>query len=150
MAQPTVPCEVQAKSGYRYEVQEQIGKGGFAVVHLAKQTKQDRSGGKFVALKAVVSKDMPLKVEQKLVTEMQIHSRLDHAHVVNVHRQSQTSHCQPEVGLREEISNFQFCVLGIAYRLPVNSDIADGVLCTIRMPTLTNIVCCSSSVKHNA
>ncbi|RWA14646.1 hypothetical protein EKO27_g414 [Xylaria grammica] len=70
------PCS-DRKNGAVYQVGKMLGKGGFAVCYEG----QLPGHRKKYALKIVRSK-MPSKMEQKFQTELQIHSKMRHANIV--------------------------------------------------------------------
>ncbi|MCJ1331472.1 Cell cycle serine/threonine-protein kinase cdc5/MSD2 [Thelotrema lepadinum] len=80
MALPEVPTQVHDPCGRVYSVERQIGKGAFASVHRA------RVNGALMALKAVKTHGLSDKVSDKFRTELQIHSKLRHRHIVAFHR----------------------------------------------------------------
>ncbi|GAP83454.1 putative serine threonine protein kinase [Rosellinia necatrix] len=76
-AQVLEPPSTDRKDGAVYQVGKMLGKGGFAVCYEG----QLPGHRKKYALKIVRSK-MPSKMEQKFQTELQIHSKMRHANIV--------------------------------------------------------------------
>lgn len=66
---------------YDYEIQEQIGKGGFATVFRAKNYKKNQD----VAIKVINWQLMKeRKFEEKVLQEIEIHSKLSHPNVIKL------------------------------------------------------------------
>ena len=80
MPLPDVPSQVHDPHGRVYSVERKIGKGAFASVH------RTRVNGTLIALKAVKTHGLSDKVSDKFRTELQIHSKLRHRHIVAFHR----------------------------------------------------------------
>lgn len=80
------PPVVVDPEGLQYETGPQLGKGGFAICHKAKLLGHEHLGSSTVALKIVKSKMEPPKLAQKFVTELQIHSKLQHPSIVEFYR----------------------------------------------------------------
>lgn len=75
------PPSSDRKDGVVYQVGRLLGKGGFAICHEGKAA----GATKRIALKMVKSQ-MPIKMEQKFQTELQIHSKMRHQNIVQFHR----------------------------------------------------------------
>ncbi|KAK4498716.1 hypothetical protein PRZ48_009226 [Zasmidium cellare] len=84
-ADPPPPVVTEA-SGISYVTGSALGKGGFAICHRAERYDNNRPTGQVVALKIVKSQMEPKKLEQKFVTELQIHSKLTHPNIVTFYR----------------------------------------------------------------
>ncbi|KAH4111856.1 hypothetical protein HBI56_014100 [Parastagonospora nodorum] len=74
------PAEIQ------YHMEKQLGRGGFAICWRAQQVDNAHASRKTVAMKIVKSKIELNKVAQKFVTELQLHSKLRHPHIVAFHQ----------------------------------------------------------------
>ncbi|KAF2836566.1 hypothetical protein M501DRAFT_1007270 [Patellaria atrata CBS 101060] len=85
-AEPPPQLVSEPVGGIQYATGAQLGKGGFAICHRAERLDGGHPTGHILALKIVKSKMEPLKLAQKFVTEMQIHSRLHHKNIVNFYR----------------------------------------------------------------
>ncbi|KAH8905501.1 Pkinase-domain-containing protein [Coniochaeta sp. PMI_546] len=77
----TEPPSTDRREGAVYQVGKLLGKGGFAICYEGKLA----GTSKRYALKIVKSK-MPLKMEQKFQTELQIHSKMRQQNIVQFHR----------------------------------------------------------------
>ncbi|KAL2288172.1 hypothetical protein FJTKL_04278 [Diaporthe vaccinii] len=75
------PPSSDRKNGAVYQVGKLLGKGGFAICYDGKHV----DSGKKYALK-IVKSTMPVKMQQKFQTELQIHSKMRHANIVQFHR----------------------------------------------------------------
>ncbi|KAG6363204.1 hypothetical protein INS49_008300 [Diaporthe citri] len=75
------PPSSDRKNGAVYQVGKLLGKGGFAICYDGKHV----DTGKKYALK-IVKSTMPVKMQQKFQTELQIHSKMRHANIVQFHR----------------------------------------------------------------
>lgn len=74
------PCS-DRKNGAVYQVGKLLGKGGFAICYDGKHVES----GKRYALK-IVKSSMPIKMEQKFQTELQIQSKMRQQNIVQFHR----------------------------------------------------------------
>jgi hypothetical protein len=77
---PVVPTSVKDPAGRQYSMGRKLGKGGFAICH------QAQVGTESIALKVVRTVSMAQKVQDKFLTELQIHSKVRHNHIVGFHR----------------------------------------------------------------
>ncbi|KAF3769091.1 kinase-like protein [Cryphonectria parasitica EP155] len=77
----TEPPSSDRKDGAVYQVGRLLGKGGFAICYDGKHA----DTGKRYALK-IVKSQMPVKMQQKFQTELQIHSKMRHRNIVQFHR----------------------------------------------------------------
>lgn len=75
------PPSSDRKNGAAYQVGKLLGKGGFAICYDGKHAET----GKRFALK-IVKSTMPVKMQQKFQTELQIHSKMRHQNIVQFHR----------------------------------------------------------------
>lgn len=75
-----MPVEVSDDTGRQYKIAEKLGKGGFAVCYRTEIT------GQQFALKVSRTNEMNEKLRDKLITELQIHSKVRHANIVQFHR----------------------------------------------------------------
>lgn len=75
------PPSSDRKDGAVYQVGRLLGKGGFAICYDGKHAET----GKRYALK-IVKSHMPVKMQQKFQTELQIHSKMRHQNIVQFHR----------------------------------------------------------------
>ncbi|KAF1812197.1 kinase-like protein [Eremomyces bilateralis CBS 781.70] len=80
------PSVVPEPNGITYITGEQLGKGGFAICHRAEVAERGKATGRIIALKIVKSKMEPAKMAQKFVTELQLHSKLQHPNIVEFYR----------------------------------------------------------------
>ncbi|KAF2756601.1 hypothetical protein EJ05DRAFT_532504 [Pseudovirgaria hyperparasitica] len=80
---PAIVCEPQQ---FKYATKGELGKGGFAICHKAELLEDGKPTGQLYALKIVKSKIEPAKVAQKFVTELQIHSKIQHPNIVEFYR----------------------------------------------------------------
>ena len=78
--QPIVPLSIEDAGGRLYTIERKLGKGGFATCH------QARMGGETIALKVVKTVGMQPRVEEKFLSELQIHSKVRHNNIVGFHR----------------------------------------------------------------
>ncbi|GAB7365538.1 hypothetical protein MBLNU230_g6611t1 [Neophaeotheca triangularis] len=84
-AEPPPPI-VSEPHGTNYATGSALGKGGFAICHRAERFEGSKPTGQMFALKIVKSKMEPAKLAQKFVTELQIHSKLNHPNIVTFYR----------------------------------------------------------------
>ncbi|KAK0618371.1 hypothetical protein B0T17DRAFT_496258 [Bombardia bombarda] len=84
----TEPPSSDRREGAVYQVGRLLGKGGFAICYDGKLA----GTSKRYALK-IVKAQMPLKMEQKFQTELQIHSKMRHQNIVQFHRAFTFEHC---------------------------------------------------------
>lgn len=82
------PPSSDRKNGAVYQVGKLLGKGGFAICYDGKHV----DSGKKYALK-IVKSTMPVKMQQKFQTELQIHSKMRHANIVQFHRAFTFENC---------------------------------------------------------
>ena len=75
-----MPASLADPCGRQYKIAEKLGKGGFAVCYRA-----DIDGRSF-ALKVSHTSDMNEKLREKMITELQIHSKVRHANIIQFHR----------------------------------------------------------------
>ncbi|KAI9687121.1 MAG: Cell cycle serine/threonine-protein kinase cdc5/MSD2 [Bathelium mastoideum] len=99
------PGLVPEPNGFEYAVGDLIGRGGFAICHRAERLDKKTPTGHIVALKIVKTKMEPAKLAQKVlryilcgsgtdadidslqfITELQIHSKMQHPNIVDFYR----------------------------------------------------------------
>ncbi|KAI9698502.1 MAG: Cell cycle serine/threonine-protein kinase cdc5/MSD2 [Candelina mexicana] len=81
------PDTSEAGKGRTYHTGALLGKGGFAICHEAQLVRGDSEKAKHrFALKIVKSNFVQKKMEDKFRTELQIHSKMHHANIVEFHR----------------------------------------------------------------
>lgn len=86
-AELIIPEQVVQPDGVYFEVGSLLGSGAFAKCHTgALHDAQGNAVGKTYALKIVRSKMANRKVEQKFITELQIHSKIRHQNIVEFER----------------------------------------------------------------
>ena len=84
-APPPPPYFTEPGNAYHYETGELLGTGGFGVCYGARMRKGVGALGKQVALK-IVKTEMPTKVREKFLTELQIHAKMRHENIARFHR----------------------------------------------------------------
>ena len=85
-ARPPPPFFTEPGALYAYETDKLLGTGGFGVCYGAKMKKGISAViSKPVALK-IVKTDMPTKVREKFLTELQIHAKMRHENIARFHR----------------------------------------------------------------
>ncbi|KAF2228647.1 Pkinase-domain-containing protein [Viridothelium virens] len=80
------PSLVPEPKGFEYAVGDLIGRGGFAICHRAERLDKKKPTGHVVALKIVKAEMEPAKLAQKFITELQIHSKMQHPNIVEFYR----------------------------------------------------------------
>ncbi|KAF2798632.1 kinase-like protein [Melanomma pulvis-pyrius CBS 109.77] len=80
---PALVCD---PTGLQYQMEKQLGRGGFAICWQAQQVDTTHGSRKTVAMKIVKSKMETKKMAQKFVTELQLHSKLHHPNIVAFHQ----------------------------------------------------------------
>ncbi|KAI9840401.1 MAG: Cell cycle serine/threonine-protein kinase cdc5/MSD2 [Thelocarpon superellum] len=81
------PDTPSGEPGSRYATGKFLGKGGFAICYEGElQDAQSRPSGHRFALKIVKSVMQQSKMTEKFKTELQIHSKMHHPHIVDFHR----------------------------------------------------------------
>ena len=74
------PTTIADCGGSQYKVFDKLGKGGFAVCY------RTEVNGQSLALKVSRTNEMNEKLRDKLITELQIHSKVRHANIVQFYR----------------------------------------------------------------
>ena len=75
-----MPTTISDCGGSQYKVFDKLGKGGFAVCY------RTEVNGQSFALKVSRTNELNEKLRDKLITELQIHSKVRHANIVQFHR----------------------------------------------------------------
>src|SRR5215211_4810162 len=75
----------------RYAVERELGRGGMAMVYLARDRKHDR----LVAIKVLLAEIVGGETAQRFLREIQILSRLQHPHILALLDSGSTDETQP-------------------------------------------------------
>jgi serine/threonine-protein kinase len=124
----TVPEGLAAALADRYRIERELGAGGMATVHLARDLRQNRN----VALKVLRPKLAASLGGERFLREIQIAARLNHPQILPLHASGETDgvlwYTMPYVdgeSLRDRLSREE--QLPIEDALRITSAVADGL-----------------------